>query len=95
MNSIQIQYKLVPIVMENNKFEELDKTYKNLGHQCPNCKSSKDVIPCVFGRPSPELASYASAGFAKLIGCSPVFNENKKLLIAYCKKCDHDIFEES
>ena len=77
--------------MENNGFEELDKHYKSLNYQCPKCES-KDVIPCVFGRPSAQLAAYASAGNVKLLGCCPEPNQDNKFLKAYCKKCDLNIY---
>jgi hypothetical protein len=73
-------------------FEQLDSYYKSLNYECPNCKSKQDAIPCVFGRPSPQLVEYAAAGYAKLLGCCPEPNGEGKYLKAYCKKCDLDIF---
>lgn len=49
---------------------------------CPICKSDKDVIPIVYGKPATELIKKAERGECRLGGCvvdkdSPHF---------YCKK---------
>jgi hypothetical protein len=82
----------------NKNFEKLDEYYASRKLTCPNCATNKDVIPCVFGRPTTELQEYAQAGHVKLIGCSPVFDKpfdddpNKKQLEAFCNKCNLEIF---
>ena len=81
----------------NPKFKELDEYYSNKKLPCPKCGTSKDVIPCVFGRPTTELQEYAQAGHVKLVGCTPLFDKpfdhpDKKQLQAFCAKCDYDIY---
>ncbi len=51
-------------------------------HNCPLCKSDKDVIPIVYGKPGTALIEKAERGECRLGGCmldkdSPRF---------YCKK---------
>ena len=53
--------------------------------KCPKC-SSKNVIPIVYGLPSPELFEKAEAGKVKLGGCCVGENDPE----IYCKDCEYE-----
>ena len=50
--------------------------------KCPVCKSSKDVIPIVYGKPGTELIQKAERGECRLGGC--VIDKDSPR--NYCKK---------
>jgi hypothetical protein len=52
---------------------------------CPKCKSHKQVIPIVYGRPSIELSNKAKDGKCRLGGCVVSNNSPRN----YCKKDQH------
>ena len=39
-------------------------------HKCPKCHTSEDIIPIVYGRPSPALLEDSKNGKVKLSGCN-------------------------
>ena len=49
---------------------------------CPVCKSSKNVVPIIYGKPCTELIKKAERGECKLGGCTPDENSPRN----YCKK---------
>ena len=50
---------------------------------CPNCKSTKKVIPIVYGMPGWELGKQAEKGKIKLGGCCIGENDPEW----FCKVC--------
>jgi hypothetical protein len=57
---------------------------------CPVC-GSHDVVPIMYGLPSPEAEEDAMNGKVVLGGC--VVEENSPTL--YCKSCEHNWYDES
>lgn len=51
-------------------------------HNCPVCKSDKEVIPIIYGKPGTELIQKAERGECRLGGC--MISENSPRY--YCKK---------
>lgn len=75
---------------QNSKIKEkFDEHYKNIDLPiCTECNSKNDMIPCVFGKPTSDLATYASMGHVKLMGCC-VSSKNPK---GFCKKCIKEVY---
>lgn len=72
--------------------KNLDEYYKKNLPNCPKCGTSENVIRSVYGKPSRELAEYASAGNVQLMGCCLPMEASKRAK-AKCKKCDTIICE--
>ncbi len=81
------QEKLQAII---KKFNE--QFYKDKQPECLQCKTSENVIPCVFGRPTKELSLYAQEGYVALMGCC-ILTDDGKQLRAKCKKCKTNIYD--
>lgn len=52
---------------------------------CPECGSA-DVVPIVYGLPSPELIEEAKRGEVSLGGCCLTGNDPQW----FCKACEHE-----
>jgi hypothetical protein len=75
-------------ILIGRKLDELDAYYKNINlPTCTSCNTKDDVIPCVFGRPSSDLLTYASMGRVKLMGCCVSSKEPD----GFCKKCNKEV----
>ena len=71
--------------------KNLDEYYKKNLPNCSKCGNNENVVRCVYGKPSKELAAYASAGNVQLMGCC--LPERGKEVRAKCKKCDSIIYD--
>lgn len=76
------------------KLDEMHKYYLSLEMpNCPKCGSNENVKKIVIGRPTQELAEYASQEYSKVLlgGC---MMEPGKMRVARCVTCKEDIYEE-
>lgn len=76
------------------KLDELHGYYSSLEMpNCPKCGSNENVKKTVIGRPTQELAEYASLEHSKVIlgGC---MMEPGKMRVARCVKCQENIYSE-
>jgi len=53
---------------------------------CPNCKSSRPVIPIAYGMPPPDIMEKATKGKVVIGGCCLFGNDPNW----YCKKCEKE-----
>jgi len=73
-------------LLEKIAEREWRKIRKRLGEfpSCPKCKSTKKVVPILYGLPPPHLEVMAWKGWVVLGGC--IIHENNPNW--YCKLCE-------
>ena len=70
--------------------KRLDEQYASYPRPvCPDCNSNQNVIPCIYGMPTPELIEYAEAGHARFLGCCII--PDRPMATGFCKKCDKEL----
>jgi len=57
---------------------------------CPKCKSPDDLVPIIFGYPSPVLLEMSKRGEVVLGGCCPP-RPGQKMKNMHCKKCKENV----
>ncbi len=73
--------------------KRFDEHYKSRPRpNCPTCKNNQNVIPAVYGIPTPELGIYAQEGHVRLYGCG-IF-PGQKIAKGFCKKCEKDVYAD-